>query len=107
VCRSILPTNSPLAPHWQPNPGVDLVEPDRIRHIDISAPNDPRYAEQWSLTAIRAQQAWQWFPGRYVDSTLNPDRVRVAVLDHRRRLHASRFRQFRQFLDETWSTAGN
>ena len=63
------------------DPGVDLVEPDRIRHIDISAPNDPRYAEQWSLTAIPAQQAWQWFPGRYVDSTLNPDRVRVAVLD--------------------------
>ncbi len=63
------------------DPAVECVEPDRIRHVDIATPDDPRYAEQWNLATIRAFQAWQWFPGRYLTSSLNLDRVRVAVLD--------------------------
>lgn len=63
------------------DPTVELVEPDRIRHVAIAAPDDPRYSEQWHLATIRAQQAWQWFPGRYPASSLNLNRVRVAVID--------------------------
>jgi hypothetical protein len=58
------------------DPGVDLVEPDRIRHIDISAPNDPRCAEQWSLTLSRRNRPGNGSPG--VMSTSLVDRVRVA-----------------------------
>jgi thermitase len=63
------------------DPAVELVEPDRIRRVALVAPNDPRFAEQWNLTRIRARQAWQWFPGQYNTSTLNLTRARVAVLD--------------------------
>lgn len=63
------------------DPAVELVEPDRIRHLNLVAPNDASYGSQWNLTAIRALEAWQWFPGRYVNASLNLDRVRVAVLD--------------------------
>lgn len=63
------------------DPAVDFVEPDRIRKLHIAAPNDPRYAEQWNLAMIRAREAWQWMPGRYLSSTSNLQRVRVAILD--------------------------
>ncbi len=63
------------------DPAVELVEPDRVRHVALAAPDDPRYSEQWHMAAIRAQQAWQWFPGRYLTSLLNLNRVRVAVID--------------------------
>ena len=63
------------------DPAVEYVEPDRIRRVSLAAPNDPKYAEQWNLKAIHAKEAWQWFPGRYITSSLNLTRVRVAVLD--------------------------
>ena len=63
------------------DPAVEYVEPDRIRHITIDAPNDSRYGDLWHLVRIRAQQAWQYLPGRYLTASLNLNRVRVAVLD--------------------------
>ncbi len=63
------------------DPAVELVEPDRVRHVALAAPDDPRYSEQWHMVTIRAQQAWQWFPGRYLTSSLSLNRVRVAVMD--------------------------
>ena len=63
------------------DPAVEYVEPDRSRHVSLAAPNDPKYAEQWNLKAIHAKEAWQWFPGRYITSSLSLTRVRVAVLD--------------------------
>ena len=63
------------------DPAVEFVEPDRIRHVTLATPNDPKYREQWNLPAIHALEAWQWFPGRYLTSSLNLDRVKVAVLD--------------------------
>ena len=63
------------------DPAVDFVEPDRIRRISIATPNDPSYLQQWNLAAIHAKEAWQWFPGRYLTSSLNLERVRIAILD--------------------------
>ena len=63
------------------DPAVEFVEPDRIRHVNLITPSDPKYREQWNLPAIHALQAWQWFPGRYLTASLSLDRVRVAVLD--------------------------
>jgi subtilisin family serine protease len=63
---------------------VDYVEPNRIRQLTISAPNDPNYGTtgQYALTNIHALQAWQLLPNVYLTSSF-PElgRIRVAVLD--------------------------
>ncbi|MGI8588134.1 MAG: S8 family serine peptidase [Chloroflexia bacterium] len=55
------------------NPDVEYAEPDYITHADL-VPNDPHYADdEWWLTAMQAQAAWDI-------STGNPG-ITIAVLD--------------------------
>src|ERR1700732_3394317 len=37
---------------------VDFVEPNRVRHAVVTAPNDPFYASSWWFPAVQALQAW-------------------------------------------------
>src|SRR5262249_43953117 len=61
---------------------VDFVEPDRIRQVIVSAPNDSNYTSQWGLTTVRALQAWNVMNLSYLTSaTAGTGRVKVAVLD--------------------------
>lgn len=52
-------------------PGVEYAVPER-RYTALTDPNDPGFAAQWNLRAIRAPQAWPYAMGAG---------VRVAVLD--------------------------
>ena len=72
------------------NPLVDYVEPNRIRHTTVSAPNDPYYSSpppfltqsQWALPKVQALQAWQLIPNVYLTSgTAGAGRIKVAVID--------------------------
>ncbi|MEI9972377.1 MAG: S8 family serine peptidase [Ignavibacteriota bacterium] len=48
----------------------------------VLPPNDPLITQQWGLTAVRALQAWGYFPDQYLTSaTASPSRVKIAVLD--------------------------
>ncbi len=63
-------------------PGVEFVEPNRIRHTTISAPNDPSYSSQWALQTLQAPQAWNLLPGIYLTaSSAGSQRTHVAVID--------------------------
>src|SRR5271165_637631 len=63
-------------------PGVEFVEPNRIRYTTLSAPNDPSYGSQWALQTIQAVQAWSLLPGTYLTaSSAGSQRTHVAVLD--------------------------
>jgi thermitase len=71
-------TSKLLAAH----PSVNYVEPNRIRHIAVVPPNDSLMPQQWGLTAIFAQQAWDYFPNQYLTAaTASTTRVKVAILD--------------------------
>jgi subtilisin family serine protease len=64
------------------NPSVDYVEPNRIRHITVQAPNDSLILSQWALTNIQALQTWQLLPNVYLTSgTAGAGRIKVAVID--------------------------
>ena len=65
------------------NPLVEYVEPNRIRHTTLAAPNDSLFvSDQWDLTLTQAQQAWQLMPGAYLTSgTAGTGRIKVAVID--------------------------
>ena len=52
--------------------GVRYVEPDRVRHTDMT-PSDPAYRRQWGLAAVQASSAW--------DVTTGASNVVVAVVD--------------------------
>ena len=84
------------------NPLVEYVEPNRIRHTTLAAPNDSLFvSDQWDLTKIQAQQAWQLIPGIYLTSGHGGRRSHQGRGDrHRRRLHASRFHQRRRQFSE-------
>ena len=61
---------------------VDFVEPNRVRHALVAAPNDPNYASSWWFPAVQALQAWSLLPGQYLTAaTAGTGRVKVAVLD--------------------------
>ena len=61
---------------------VDFVEPNRVRHSLLAAPNDPNYASSWWFPAVQALQAWSLLPGQYLTAaTAGAGRVKVAVLD--------------------------
>src|SRR5579862_7805758 len=61
---------------------VDFVEPNRVRHSLLAAPNDPNYASSWWFPAVQAVQAWSLLPGQYLTAaTAGTGRVKVAVLD--------------------------
>src|SRR5665213_3909377 len=61
---------------------VDFVEPNRIRHAVVAAPDDPNYASSWWFSAVHALQAWSLLPGQYLTAaTAGTGRVKVAVLD--------------------------
>jgi thermitase len=61
---------------------VNYVEPNRIRHIAVVPPNDSLMPQQWGLTVVFAQQAWDYFPNQYLTAaTASPTRVKAAVLD--------------------------
>jgi subtilisin family serine protease len=56
----------------QADPNVEYAEPDYIAH-PVTAPNDPRYSEQWGLAKIQAEGAW--------DQTNGSPSVIIAVVD--------------------------
>jgi subtilisin family serine protease len=57
---------------------VVFVERNRVRKTQLSAPNDPSYAVQWALSAVRALDAWNLVPAT---SAISGTRVKIAVLD--------------------------
>ena len=64
------------------HPLVDYVEPNRIRQIAVTTPNDPLLSQQWALNAIQGIRAWSYFPDQYLTSaTASTTRVKVAILD--------------------------
>src|ERR1041385_8082370 len=64
------------------NPQVDFVEPNRVRHTTIAAPNDPNFAGSWWFQTVQAVPAWSLLPGQYITAaTAGSGRVKVAVLD--------------------------
>ena len=61
---------------------VDFVEPNRIRHAVVAAPNDPFFGSSWWFQAVQAVQAWSLLPGQYLTAaTAGTGRVKVAILD--------------------------
>src|SRR4051794_11287011 len=65
---------------------VDFVEPDRIRQLVVTAPNDPSYQNslsgQWGLFTTQAFETWNVLGGSYLTAaTAGGDRINVAVLD--------------------------
>jgi hypothetical protein len=66
---------------------VDFVEPNRIRNLNLGAPNDLYYvnsttAGEWGLFQVQALQAWGFLGTPYLtSSTANTNRISVAVLD--------------------------
>lgn len=73
---------SALVKQLAQQPLVEYIEPNRVRHTMLAAPNDPSYASQWALQTVRAAQAWSLVPNRYFTATTIPaGRVRVAVID--------------------------
>jgi subtilisin family serine protease len=62
---------------------TDYVEPNHVRKLTISAPDDTSYTtEQYGLNAIHALQAWDILPDRYLTSgSANTARLKVAVID--------------------------
>ena len=74
--------DSSLPPRLAAGAQVDYVEPNRVRHGTLAPPSDPSYSLQWALQTVRAVQAWNLMPNRYLtSSTLPSGRIRVAVLD--------------------------
>ena len=61
---------------------VEYVEPNRLRHTMVAAPNDPDYPSSWWFQTVQALQAWSLLPGQYLTAaTAGAGRVKVAVLD--------------------------
>src|ERR1051325_8707647 len=65
---------------------VDFAEPDRIRQVVVTAPNDPSYqnslSAQWGLFTTQALEAWNVLGGPYLTAvTAGGARINVAVLD--------------------------
>jgi len=71
------------------NSMVEYVEPNRVRHTTLQAPNDPLLPGtqrflfgQWDLVTIQAQQAWQLLPNEYLTSSAaGTGRIKIAVID--------------------------
>lgn len=64
------------------HPLVDYVEPNRIRTVTAGPPNDTFLTQQWNLTTVHAQQAWNYIPDFFLTSaTAGLNRVKVAILD--------------------------
>ena len=57
---------------YQKDSSVEYVEPDYIVRV-IDAPNDTYFGQQWGLTKIKAQEAWNYTTGN--------SSVKVAILD--------------------------
>jgi len=76
------PLAASIAKQLAQHPLVDYVEPNRIRHTSLAAPNDPNYSNQWGLATVRAIQAASLMPAQYLTAaTAGTGRVKVAVLD--------------------------
>ena len=56
---------------------VLYAEPNVLRRLDLSSPNDPLFAQQWGLGAISAVAGWTVFPGVYGGSGGVP----IAIVD--------------------------
>lgn len=54
------------------DPAVDYAETDYLAHY-ASTPNDPRYGDQWGLTKVAVEDAW--------DQTTGESSVMIAVID--------------------------
>jgi uncharacterized repeat protein (TIGR01451 family) len=64
------------------HPLVAYVEPNHIRNVTVRPPNDTYLTEQWNLTTVHAQQAWNYLPDLFLTSaTAGTNRVKVAILD--------------------------
>ena len=54
------------------DPAVEYAEPDYLAKF-ASIPDDPRFSEQWSLTKVQAENAW--------DQTMGAPSVVIAIID--------------------------
>ena len=75
-------TASSYSTQLSQNPLVEYVEPNRIRHATLQAPNDFLFSSQWDLQTVQAQQAWQILPNLFLTAA-SPTigRIKVAVID--------------------------
>jgi len=54
---------------YRARPDVLYAEPNRVLHlVDLSAPSDTWYDDQWALPAISAVGGWSLFPGTFSPS---------------------------------------
>lgn len=60
----------------QGRPDIGWVQPNYIKHVQM-VPNDPRYGDQWALSKINAERAWDTTTG----SIAAGSGVIVAVID--------------------------
>jgi thermitase len=59
------------------NTSVAYVEPDRVLHVFVAAPNDPMFSQQYAMQKINAVAGWTSYPGAYT-ATGGP---KVAMID--------------------------
>ena len=73
------------------HPLVDFVEPNRMRHVVVNAPNDPGYLNsssgQWGLFNIQAQQGWNLLNAPYLTAGTADEPGQSSDSRHRHRLH--------------------
>ena len=60
--------NTKLAAKLARHPHVVYAEPDVQLQISVTAPNDPRFAEQYAMQRINAVAGWTSYPGSYTTS---------------------------------------
>lgn len=62
--------------------GVEWVEPNHRRKVQVTNPTDTSFASQYALSIVEAVNAWATVPGAYLTSdTAGSGRLRVAVID--------------------------
>lgn len=58
-------------------PAVRYAEPNYVGTLDVAAPNDPLYGQQWGLAKIQAVDAWSISPATYAAK----NRTTLAIVD--------------------------
>jgi thermitase len=58
---------------YRARPDVAYAEPNRARYLlDLTAPDDPDYSNQWALSTIDALGGWSLFPSTFAPATGAP-----------------------------------
>ena len=83
----------PLRQRYERHPAIEAVEMNRLNQFCAETPpNDPNYAEQWNLSVLNIQQAWEIEQGK--------PQVTVAVID------SGVATQHPEFRSQLWENAG-